>query len=124
MNYSSCCKCGPGCSCGASCSCCSCGANCQCDLASQAICAKRAPIGVEVEAGQDYYWCSCGRSKSQPFCDGSHQGTDFTPVKFTATETKKVYFCGCKQSAAGALCDGSHKKLPEDAEGKGFPPKK
>ena len=51
---------------------------------------------------------------------GSHKGTDFTPIAYTATETKKAYFCGCKQSSNKPLCDGSHKKLPEDAQGKGF----
>lgn len=78
---------------------------------SQAEIAAKSPFAVEVEAGKDYWWCACGRSKSQPFCDGSHKGTDFAPVKYTATESKTVYFCGCKQSKNGALCDGSHKAL-------------
>jgi CDGSH-type Zn-finger protein len=51
---------------------------------------------------------------------GSHKGTEFTPIAYTATETKKAYFCGCKQSKNKPFCDGSHKKLPEDAQGKGF----
>ena len=85
------------------------------------ICAAKKSAPVDVEEGKTYYWCSCGRSKSQPFCDGSHKGTEFSPVAFTATETKKIYFCACKQSGKSPLCDGSHKKLPEDAEGKGFP---
>ncbi len=67
------------------------------------------PYGEDVEAGKNYFWCSCGKSAAQPFCDGSHKGSDFTPVKYTATETKKVYFCGCKQSANQPMCDGSHK---------------
>lgn len=74
--------------------------------------AKRAgdtPIGVEVEAGQSYWWCSCGQSNKQPFCDGSHKGSEFTPVKFDAIETKKLYFCACKATANRPLCDGSHK---------------
>jgi CDGSH-type Zn-finger protein len=54
---------------------------------------------------------TCGKSKSQPFCDGSHKGSEFTPVKYIAEESKTVYFCGCKHSANGALCDGSHKSL-------------
>jgi CDGSH-type Zn-finger protein len=66
---------------------------------------------VEVEAGKSYYWCSCGRSASQPFCDGSHKGSDFAPVRFEATESKTVYFCGCKHSASPTLCDGSHARL-------------
>ena len=73
--------------------------------------AQTAPYGVEVEDGKTYFWCACGRSKNQPFCDGSHKGTDFTPVKFTAEATKKVFFCGCKHTANAPLCDGSHSKL-------------
>ncbi|PCJ36407.1 MAG: glutamate synthase [Moraxellaceae bacterium] len=68
------------------------------------------PYATEVESGKTYFWCACGRSKSQPFCDGSHSGTGFTPVMFEATESKKVFFCGCKTTASQPLCDGSHKK--------------
>lgn len=75
---------------------------------SEPVRVANAPFPVEVESGKSYFWCSCGQSKSQPFCDGSHKGTDFTPVKFDATESKKVYFCGCKQTKASPLCDGSH----------------
>ena len=60
---------------------------------------------------KNYFWCACGKSANQPFCDGSHNGTDFLPAKFTATESKTVYFCGCKYSANQPLCDGSHNKL-------------
>ncbi len=73
--------------------------------------AAKTPFAIEVEKGADYYWCSCGRSKTQPFCDGSHQGTSFVPTKFTADESKTVYFCACKQSKNGPLCDGAHKAL-------------
>jgi CDGSH-type Zn-finger protein len=73
--------------------------------------AAKSPFAVNVEKGKDYYWCSCGKSKTQPFCDGSHKGSDFAPTKYTADESKTVYFCGCKHSANGALCDGSHKSL-------------
>ncbi len=72
---------------------------------------QKAPYPVAVEAGKSYYWCACGKSASQPFCDGSHKGSEFAPTKFTAEESKSVYFCGCKQSGNGALCDGSHAKL-------------
>ena len=70
-----------------------------------------APIAVEVEAGKSYWWCSCGQSKGQPFCDGSHKGTGFAPQKVVLTEEKTVAWCGCKHSANGCNCDGSHKKL-------------
>ena len=72
---------------------------------------QKAPFAVEVKAGNSYYWCSCGKSKSQPFCDGSHKGSEFTPVEYKATESETVYFCGCKQSAHQPLCDGSHSNV-------------
>jgi CDGSH-type Zn-finger protein len=74
--------------------------------------ARKAPYPVAVEAGKDYWWCSCGLSKNQPFCDGSHKTTSFTPVKYSATESKTVFFCGCKATGARPMCDGSHQKLP------------
>jgi CDGSH-type Zn-finger protein len=71
----------------------------------------RAPIAGEVEAGKSYWWCACGRSKTQPFCDGSHKGTSFKPVEFKAEKNEKIFFCTCKRSAKKPACDGSHKKL-------------
>ena len=73
--------------------------------------AQKAPFPVQVEAGKSYFWCSCGLSKSQPFCNGSHAGTGLSPIKFEAAETKTVYLCGCKSSETGVFCDGTHTKL-------------
>ncbi|TDQ82399.1 iron-binding CDGSH zinc finger protein [Dongia mobilis] len=73
--------------------------------------AQKAPFKVEVEAGKTYFWCACGRSSKQPFCDGSHQGTGLSPVKFQAGDAKTVFFCGCKNSAKQPLCDGTHNRL-------------
>lgn len=75
------------------------------------IIAQKAPYPVEVEAGKSYFWCACGKSAKQPFCDGSHKGTEFAPVKHTAEKDGKAFFCGCKHSSNGCLCDGTHSKL-------------
>jgi CDGSH-type Zn-finger protein len=71
----------------------------------------RAPIFVEVTAGESYWWCACGRSQTQPFCDGSHASTPFEPIEWIAPASKKVLFCACKRSAKRPLCDGTHKTL-------------
>jgi CDGSH-type Zn-finger protein len=73
--------------------------------------AQKAPYPVDLEAGKTYFWCACGQSKSQPFCDGSHKGTSFTPMKFTAEDSKTAYLCGCKQTKHAPFCDGTHKSL-------------
>lgn len=73
--------------------------------------AQKAPYPMEVVAGKTYSWCACGLSQKQPYCDGSHKTTGFTPVRFTAETTKKIWLCGCKQSANKPFCDGSHKGL-------------
>ena len=78
---------------------------------SEPVIAQNTPIPVEVEAGKTYFWCACGRSKKQPFCDGSHAGTDITPVKYTADADKKAFFCACKHSCKAPLCDGTHSRL-------------
>ncbi len=73
--------------------------------------AQRGPYAVNVEAGKTYAWCACGRSANQPFCDGTHRGSEFTPVKFQAAQTETVYLCGCKHTGDRPYCDGSHGKL-------------
>jgi CDGSH-type Zn-finger protein len=73
--------------------------------------AARQPIPVKLEAGKSYAWCRCGHAKEQPFCDGSHKGTGFTPMVFTAGEAKEAYLCQCKHSANPPFCDGAHKKV-------------
>ncbi len=73
--------------------------------------AQRSPYVLELEPGT-YWWCACGRSKNQPFCDGSHKGTGITPVKFEITEKRKVALCGCKHTQTPPYCDGTHKTLP------------
>ena len=73
--------------------------------------AQKAPFATEVEEGKDYYWCACGRSKNQPFCDGSHKGTGYKPIAFTADKTGTIYLCGCKHSGKEPYCDGTHKGL-------------
>ena len=73
--------------------------------------AQKAPYPVEVEAGKTYFWCACGQSANQPFCDGSHKDTGISPHKFTAEDSKKVFLCGCKATANAPFCDGSHARL-------------
>tara|TARA_Y100001958_G_C20962642_1_gene360804 strand:+ start:448 stop:687 length:240 start_codon:yes stop_codon:yes gene_type:complete len=70
--------------------------------------AGNTPIGIDVTEGKSYYWCSCGKSLKQPFCDGSHKGTVFKSFFYKADKTKKVYFCTCKQTNDQPFCDGSH----------------
>ena len=72
--------------------------------------AGNSTIVVEVEKNKSYFWCSCGLSSKQPFCDGSHKHTEFSPIKFIADETKKMFFCTCKQTNNQPFCDGSHNK--------------
>ena len=75
---------------------------------TEPVVAARVPAKVSLEAGKDYWWCACGLSQNQPFCDGSHKPTDITPVKYTATKSRTVFFCGCKATGKQPLCDGSH----------------
>ena len=70
--------------------------------------AGKSPIEVPVECGKTYWWCACGLSNQQPFCDGSHKGTQFTPVRYQASETGTKAFCVCKRTQNRPFCDGTH----------------
>jgi len=74
------------------------------------VIAAKQPVVLSLEPGT-YHWCTCGRSKNQPYCDGSHSGTAFTPMEFTVTEKKTVALCQCKQTKNPPFCDGAHKAL-------------
>ena len=75
------------------------------------IVAQKGPYLVKVEAGRTYFWCACGLSRKQPFCDGSHKSTDLVPLSYVAAETKTLEMCGCKYSGTKPICDGSHDHL-------------
>ena len=75
------------------------------------VIAQKEPYRLEVEAGKSYWWCACGKSAKQPFCDGSHKGTGFSPVEFKPEAAGIVSFCGCKRSAKAPRCDGTHRTL-------------
>lgn len=77
------------------------------------VIAAKSPAGVDVEKGQTYHWCRCGRSKNQPFCDGSHRATNLTPLEFKAEKSEKVYLCRCKGTGNAPFCDGTHKGLTD-----------
>lgn len=79
-------------------------------MSSPAV-AQKGPYLVEVAAGKTYYWCACGLSRNQPFCDGSHKRTALEPLAYKATETATVELCGCKQTSTRPFCDGTHENL-------------
>jgi CDGSH-type Zn-finger protein len=72
---------------------------------------QKTPMPVELVAGRTYWWCACGLSKNQPFCDGSHKATAFNPVQYLAERTGTAYLCACKQTGNAPMCDGTHKTL-------------
>lgn len=88
---------------------------------SNPVIADNKPIAADVKKGEEYYYCTCGRSSSQPFCDGSHKGTSFTPKSFTADKDEEVYFCQCKHSANAPFCDGTHKQFSDTQVGEQGP---
>ena len=75
------------------------------------VIAGKAPAAVKIESGKEYYWCTCGRAKNQPFCDGSHKPTTLTPLPFRVGDSGEKYLCLCKQTNNPPYCDGSHKQL-------------
>ena len=77
--------------------------------------ASLAPAGVELEEGKQYFFCTCGHSDSQPFCDGAHKGTGFVPQAFTAEKTGTAYLCQCKHAGNAPFCDGTHSRLAADS---------
>ena len=88
---------------------------------SKAIVAANVPTPVELEAGKTYFFCTCGLSSGQPFCDGSHRGSGLTPEPFTADEDRTAYLCQCKTTGNSPFCDGSHKSIEDDQVGSECP---
>ena len=78
---------------------------------SNPVIAKKGPYVVELEQGKTYFWCACGKSENQPFCDGSHKDTNLEPLKFEVDEQKKYGLCGCKHTKNAPFCDREHSKL-------------
>jgi len=92
---------------------------------SKPVISDNKPIKVSLVAGEEQYFCVCGRSNNQPFCDGSHKGTDFKPKAFTAEESGDAYLCACKHTGNTPYCDGSHKQFSAEqvgTEGPGLQP--
>jgi len=80
------------------------------EFMTKAVRSNDGPIFSAVEEGKTYMWCACGKSANQPFCDGSHGGTSFSPVIYKAIATRQMPFCGCKKTQGAPMCDGSHSK--------------
>jgi CDGSH-type Zn-finger protein len=75
------------------------------------VIARKNYYEVDLEPGKEYWWCSCGRSQTQPFCDGAHKGTGFSPKMLKVEEAMRLYLCGCKHTTDAPYCDGSHAGL-------------
>ena len=80
-------------------------------MAEEPLMTQKEPYEVEVSEGETYYWCACGRSKNQPFCDGTHEGTGIEPIAFQAEKSETAYLCGCRKSGNKPFCDGTHNSL-------------
>lgn len=78
---------------------------------AEPVAAQKGPYKAEVEEGRTYFWCACGRSAKQPFCDGSHAGTGISPLPHKPEKSGSVWLCGCKASGDKPFCDGSHSKV-------------
>ena len=85
---------------------------------SNPVVADNKPIAVELTAGDKYSFCTCGQSANQPFCDGSHKGSEFMPMRFTAEKDGRAFLCNCKQTGNAPFCDGSHKAISDEQVGK------
>jgi CDGSH-type Zn-finger protein len=81
---------------------------------SEPIIAANQPIPVQLAAGEEQHWCACGQSQNQPFCDGSHVGTEFTPVAFTPDESSEAYLCACKRTNTPPYCDRTHAQFGDE----------
>ena len=88
---------------------------------TQPTIAANQPVRIALEKDRKYFFCACGKSSKQPFCDGSHQGSEFTPMAFVCSESKDYFLCQCKHSANKPYCDGSHKAFGDDQVGKPAP---
>jgi CDGSH iron-sulfur domain-containing protein 3 len=80
-------------------------------MSDEAKVAQKGPYQIALDAGKPYFWCTCGRSAKQPFCDGNHKGTSFQPQRFTVDSAGTYNLCGCKSSDDKPFCDGAHNML-------------
>jgi len=88
---------------------------------NKTIIADNKPVSVTLQKDKEYYFCTCGQSKNQPFCDGSHGGTSFSPKAFTAKKDGEAWLCACKQTGNAPFCDGTHQQFSDEQVGKEAP---